>query len=50
MQPDVDYRYAKGLCPVTERMHEQEMLLPTVIREPLTTADIDDFVELAALA
>jgi perosamine synthetase len=61
MQPDVDYRYAKGLCPVTERMHEQEMLLPTVIREPLTTADVDDFVaairkvlahkdELAALA
>jgi hypothetical protein len=42
-------------------MHEQEMLLPTVIREPLTTADVDDFVaairkvlahkdELAALA
>ncbi|TFW18188.1 DegT/DnrJ/EryC1/StrS family aminotransferase [Massilia arenosa] len=41
---DVDYNYAKGLCPTAERMHEHEMLMTTLVREPLTEADLDDFV------
>ena len=35
--------YEKGLCPVTERLYEKELLLSTIVREPLTTADMDDF-------
>jgi perosamine synthetase len=44
MNPDVEYNYAKGICPVVERIHEQEMMFTPLIREPLTTADIDDVV------
>jgi len=43
MNAGVAYDYGKGSCPVAERMHEHEMLLPSLIREPLTIADIDDF-------
>lgn len=35
--------YEKGICPVTERLYEKELLLSTIVREPLTTADMDDF-------
>jgi perosamine synthetase len=35
--------YEKGLCPVTERLYEKELLLSTIVREPLTTTDMDDF-------
>ncbi|MFQ5533272.1 MAG: DegT/DnrJ/EryC1/StrS family aminotransferase [Sphingomonadales bacterium] len=35
--------YAKGLCPVTERMFERELMLSSIVREPLTTDDMDDF-------
>ncbi|MGZ8221951.1 MAG: DegT/DnrJ/EryC1/StrS family aminotransferase [Methylobacter sp.] len=44
MNPTVDYDYGKGLCPVVERLHEQEMLMTMLVREPLKEADIDDFV------
>lgn len=44
MHPQLAYDYGKGLCPVTERLHEQEMLMTTLVREPLGRADIDDFV------
>ncbi|TWT40407.1 L-glutamine:scyllo-inosose aminotransferase [Phycisphaerae bacterium RAS1] len=37
-------RYEKGLCAVTERMHEQELLTLSVLRAPATRADVDDFV------
>ncbi|MEM1156926.1 MAG: DegT/DnrJ/EryC1/StrS family aminotransferase [Verrucomicrobiota bacterium] len=36
--------YADGQCPVAERMFEQEMLISPLIREPLTTTDMDDIV------
>ena len=42
LNPEVDYRYAKGLCPVVERMHDQEMVFTPLVREPLTEADMDD--------
>lgn len=34
--------YRKGSCPVAEKMHESELLLSPLVREPLTEADIDD--------
>lgn len=36
--------YSPGLCPVAERMHEHELLLCPLVREPLTTRDMDDFI------
>jgi perosamine synthetase len=41
---DVIYDYSKGLCPVVERMYEKEILLSPIVREPLTTANMDDLV------
>jgi perosamine synthetase len=35
------YCYDKGLCPVAERMHEQELLLCPLITEPLDYHDMD---------
>ena len=37
--------YEKGICPVTERMYEKELLLCPVVREPLTTTDMDDVAD-----
>ena len=37
-----DVSYAPGICPVTERLYERELLLTDVCRHPLTHADIDD--------
>lgn len=37
--------YHKGLCPVTERMYEKELLLCPIVREPLTEDDIDDLAD-----
>jgi perosamine synthetase len=36
--------YAKGICPVTERLHEHDLVLTQVQRPPATTADMDDVV------
>lgn len=44
MNPDVHYDYSKGICPIVERLHEHEMLLTSLMREPLTERDVDDFV------
>ncbi|EGG93064.1 DegT/DnrJ/EryC1/StrS aminotransferase [gamma proteobacterium IMCC1989] len=41
---DTSQNYAKGLCPTAEKMYEEELLLSSIIREPLTTQDIDDFI------
>ena len=43
MNPDVEYDYRKGLCPVVEKLHYEQMLLTMLVREPLAAADIDDF-------
>jgi len=37
--------YSAGLCPVAERMYERELLLTDVCRYPLTTAEVDVFVD-----
>lgn len=35
--------YTKGLCPVVERMHFEELLTADICRIPFTDKDIDDF-------
>jgi len=40
--PDVHYDYSAGLCPVVERLQSHELILTPLMREPLTTEDIDD--------
>jgi perosamine synthetase len=42
--PGVNYNYSKGICPVVERMYDQELIYTPLIREPLTETDINDFV------
>jgi perosamine synthetase len=44
MNPEVDYNYRHGICPVVERMFEQELIYTPLMREPLLESDIDDFV------
>ncbi len=36
--------YSKGLCPVTERLYEKEMLVTALCRYPVKKRDIDDIV------
>ncbi len=42
---DVKYDYSKGICPVTERLYESEMVLSPIIRDPLSIDDIKDLVQ-----
>ncbi len=42
MNPSIRYDYAKGLCPIAERMHQHELILTPLFREPLIESDIDD--------
>jgi perosamine synthetase len=37
--------YEKGICPVTERLYEHELLLLDVTRSPLTERDVDDVAD-----
>ena len=34
--------YSKGICPVTERLYESEMIMNTYCYPPMTTSDMDD--------
>ncbi|QQR49843.1 DegT/DnrJ/EryC1/StrS family aminotransferase [bacterium] len=36
--------YAQGICPVTERMHEHELIIHELMRPGMTTHDLDDVV------
>lgn len=40
--------YEKGLCPVTERLQENEILVTNITYPPLEAADMDDFVAACA--
>jgi perosamine synthetase len=42
---DVEYNYAKGICPVVEQMYDHELIYTPLMREPLMESDIDDFVD-----
>jgi len=37
--------YERGICPVTERLYESDLLLFDVCRVPLTTRDVDDVAD-----
>ncbi len=41
----ITYEYPKGLCPVTERLYEKELMLSPLIREGLDKNDIKDFAD-----
>jgi perosamine synthetase len=36
--------YEPGICPVTERLHEVELISTPICRPPATGADIDDLI------
>jgi perosamine synthetase len=44
INPSVEYEYTKGICPVAERMFEEELIYTPLIREPLSENDLEDFV------
>jgi perosamine synthetase len=37
--------YSKGICPVTERMHEDVLITHELMRPPMTKDDLDDVVK-----
>ncbi|MGH3050030.1 MAG: DegT/DnrJ/EryC1/StrS family aminotransferase, partial [Gaiellaceae bacterium] len=37
--------YERGICPVTERLYETELLVLDVCRSPLDAADVDDVAD-----
>lgn len=37
--------YRQGLCPVAERMYEHELILTSLVREPLAEADMNDLAD-----
>lgn len=41
----VKVSYEKGLCPVTEKLKEKEMIIHELMNPPMTRADLDDFVK-----
>ncbi|MDC0309179.1 DegT/DnrJ/EryC1/StrS family aminotransferase [bacterium] len=43
--PGVTYQYPKGLCPVTEKLYEKELLLSPLVREGMRMKDIKDFAD-----
>lgn len=40
-----DVRYERGICPMAELLHEQELVLIPVCRPPATIEDMDDIVD-----
>jgi dTDP-4-amino-4,6-dideoxygalactose transaminase len=39
-----DVNYDKGICPVTEHLHEKELISTAICRPPATKADMDDVI------
>ncbi len=37
--------YQRGLCPVTERLQDRDLMLTNIVYPPLTEDDMDDFTE-----
>ncbi len=42
---DGEVSYEPGICPVTERLYQSDLLLVDVCRSPLTAADVDDVAD-----
>jgi hypothetical protein len=43
--PGVTYDYPKGLCPMTEKLYEKELLISPLVREGMNIEDIKDFAD-----
>jgi perosamine synthetase len=43
--PGVSYHYNKGLCPVTEKLYERELMVSPLVREGMALEDIKDFAD-----
>lgn len=43
--PSVTYEYPKGLCPVTEKLYEKELMVTPLVREGMNIEDIKDFAD-----
>jgi dTDP-4-amino-4,6-dideoxygalactose transaminase len=43
--PGITYDYPKGLCPITEKLYEKELLLSPLVREGMGIEDIKDFAD-----
>lgn len=43
MNPGIEYDYSKGLCPVTEKLYEKELMISPLVREGISLDDISDF-------
>jgi perosamine synthetase len=48
LNPDTDYNYKKGICPIVEKMHTEELIICPLIREAITEKDIEDIGEAIA--
>ena len=45
LNKSVTYDYSKGICPVTEKLYEEELLLSPLVREGMKKEDIKDFAD-----
>lgn len=43
--PGVEYEYPQGLCPVTEKLYQEELLLSPLVREGMAVDDLADFAD-----
>jgi dTDP-4-amino-4,6-dideoxygalactose transaminase len=41
----VTYEYYKGLCPITEKLYEKELMVTPLVREGMSMEDIKDFAD-----
>lgn len=41
---NIKYDYSKGICPVAEKMYEEEILISPLVREPLEIEDMRDLI------
>ena len=41
----ISHNYNKGICPVTERLHEKELLITPLVREGIEINDLKDFAD-----
>lgn len=40
-----ELNYSRGICPVTEKLHDEQMMVTNIIYQPLTENDMDDFIK-----
>lgn len=40
----VDYNYSKGICPIVEKLYEDQMIITPLIRDPLTIEDLKGLI------